>query len=200
MVESVNGSCTTDVMCPATVDTNGDGDPTKSHLLDGKTPNINLSDPNWASQLVTVKKNEGIDIDSVDHVVLTFSFNTPQLFLLIEIDMFLCLSWNTGAAAVFVFGDNQTDFSISQGDYIGQFQLDDCLLACDSLTTVSLVMEIESNSYRIWHILLENDELHISPEWVHIAEVRFMTTSGERQLCTHPNGEPHNYIQKLNLK
>lgn len=190
MVESVNGSCTTDVMCPAAVGMNG-SDPTESHLLDGRSPNINLSDPNWASQLVTVKKNEGNDLDSVDHVVLTFSFNTPKLFLLIEIDMFLCLSWNTGAAAVFVFAGDQTNLVIPEG-YIAQFQLDDCLLACDSLTTVSLVMEFETNSYPIWHILFENDELHISPEWVHIAEVRFMTTTGETQLCTHPNGEPQN--------
>lgn len=196
VVQSVNGSCTTDVMCPAAVDTNGD--PTTSHLLDGESPNINTSNPNWASQLVTVKKNEKNDIVPVDHVILTFSFSTPQRFRLIEIDMFLCLSWNTGAAAIFVFGGNQTDFRISQGeaDYVSSHQLTDCLVACDSLTTVSLVLEDEPHSFLIWHILLQNDEIHISPEWVHVAEVRFMTITGERKLCTHPIGESHNCRSK----
>ena len=67
--ELVNISHGRGVCCP----------PSSSYLLDGLSPtSINTSGSNWASQLVTVKKNNNSagHIDS-PHVLLTFIFDRP---------------------------------------------------------------------------------------------------------------------------
>ena len=46
------------------------------YLLDGNSPAIDTSTSDWASQLVTVKKNDGIPARiPFDHVVLIFGFD-----------------------------------------------------------------------------------------------------------------------------
>ena len=53
--------------------------PSSSYLLDGLSPtSININNSNWASHLVTVKKNN-ISVGHIDfpHVLLTFIFDRP---------------------------------------------------------------------------------------------------------------------------
>ena len=48
-----------------------------SYLLDSNSPAIDTSTSDWASQLVTVRKNDAIPGRiTFDHVVLTFGFDT----------------------------------------------------------------------------------------------------------------------------
>ena len=49
----------------------------QSYLVDGCSPDIDTSTSDWASHLVTVRRNEGTspDIDYA-HVLLTFGFET----------------------------------------------------------------------------------------------------------------------------
>ena len=48
-----------------------------SYLLDGNSPAIDTSTSDWASQLVTVRKKDGISGGiTFEHVVLTFGFDT----------------------------------------------------------------------------------------------------------------------------
>ena len=61
----------------------------QSYLVDGCSPDIDTSTSDWASQLVTVRRNEGTspDIDYA-HVLLTFGFETALSPIEIEIDLF----------------------------------------------------------------------------------------------------------------
>ena len=69
-----------------------------SYLLDGNSSAIDTSTSDWASQLVTVRKNDGTPgFIMFDHVVLTFGFDTDVSLTSIELDLFLCPEWNIGA-------------------------------------------------------------------------------------------------------
>ena len=49
----------------------------QSNLVDGCSPDIDTSTYDWASQLVTVRRNEGGTADiPFTHVLLTFGFDT----------------------------------------------------------------------------------------------------------------------------
>ena len=114
-IESVNGSNVT-MGCARPVGplagTNvticgsfGSGGGVISYLVDGNSPAIDTSTSDWASQLVTVRKNDAT-IDIQDHVLLTFLFDTAVSLTSIELDLFLCPEWNIGAPFISVYGDN----------------------------------------------------------------------------------------------
>ena len=74
-----------------------------SYLVDGISPAIDTSTSNWASQLVTVKKNDANDDIDIRHVVLTFLFDNAVSLTKIELDLFLCPELNIGAPRITVY-------------------------------------------------------------------------------------------------
>ena len=113
-ITSINGSvvnmgCTaelTDVDGITTCGSPGDG--TMSYLIDGSSPEIDIGDPNWASQLVVAKRNENASA-STDYVLLTFGFETDVSPTAIEIDLFLCSDWNFWATIISVYVNEEYD-------------------------------------------------------------------------------------------
>ena len=69
--ESVNGS-RVDVGCKDLVQKLFCGDGSESFLTDDHDPVINTTDRNWASQLVTVRKNNLTYHFDYDHVIMSF--------------------------------------------------------------------------------------------------------------------------------
>ena len=151
-------------------------DPGPSHLTDGITPDINTSDPNWASQLVTVRKNTAtIDIP-YDHVVLVFDTTNPVNLTSVELDMFICPQWNIGAPNITVYADEDGTTGLGFSTY---FRISHCgtafpqsCLMCRSLSTVRIPFR---NTQRglIWYIVVRF-EPNSDIEWVHIGEVRLL--------------------------
>ena len=76
-IEAVNGS-STDMGCTSALVDSGDVTTcnSQSYLADGCSPDIDTSTSDWASQLVTVRRNEGTDAVPFAHVLLTFGFDT----------------------------------------------------------------------------------------------------------------------------
>ena len=89
--------------------------------MDGNSPDIDTSTSYWASQLVTVRKNDATHDIPLDHVVLTFRFDTAVSLSSIELDVFLCPEWNIGAPLVTLYGSNNTNVffgSFSKSDFL----------------------------------------------------------------------------------
>jgi hypothetical protein len=76
-IESVNGS-SVDIGCtsPLVESSAGMVCESQSYLVDGCSPDIDTSTSDWASQLVTVRRNEGTAGIPFPHVLLTFGFDT----------------------------------------------------------------------------------------------------------------------------
>ena len=152
-----------------------------SYLVDGNSPAIDTSTSNWASQLVTVRKNDANDVIDIDLVVLTFHFDPAVCLTKIELDMFLCPELNIGAPFITVYADNKTNLVFkyrsgqTQSDFIWTYIGILNKSSCDSLSTVNIPLEGGSPSYSTWHILISDFQPDI--EWVHVGEVRFLDTS-----------------------
>ena len=181
-IESVNGS-TVNMGCViqvrnltgnVTICGNfGSGGGVISYLVDSKSPAINTSTSDWASHLVTVRKNDATEHIPFEHVVLTFGFNTAVSLTSIELDLFLCPEWNIGAPFISVYGDNSNlVYSSFSSVLILKYTPNE--ISCDSLSTVTIFLQ-EVLFYHHWHILVTFvPQLHI--EWVHVGEVRFLDT------------------------
>ena len=123
-IESVNGSdvnmgCTSPLVDSGGVMVCNSSDCPSSYLLDGNSPAIDTSTSDWASQLVTVRKNDATEDIPYDYVVMTFQFGTAVSLTSIELDLFLCPEWNIGAPYITVYGDENTGlFFISDSEYI----------------------------------------------------------------------------------
>ena len=91
-IEAVNGS-STDMGCTSALVDSGDVMTcnSQSYLVDSCSPDIDTSTSDWASQLVTVRRNEGTAAVPIPHVLLTFGFDTAVSLTRIEIDLFLVL-------------------------------------------------------------------------------------------------------------
>ena len=152
-----------------------------SYLVDGISPAIDTSTSNWASQLVTVRKNDAIDVITFDHVLLTFGFDTAVSLTKIELDLFLCPELNIGAPYITLYADNNNNlaFSFPPGQAQSNIIKHDTpnKTSCDSLSTVSIPLEQGGPSYFTWHIVVSDFQPDI--EWVHVGEVRFLNTSGD---------------------
>ena len=172
-IESVNGS-NIDMMC-----SHGE-----NCLLDGHSPYIDTSLVNWASNLVTVRKNVATDDIGYDHVVLTFAFDEDVTLTGLEIDLFLCPEWGIHAPFITIYGSNISDFILypsqsraTNGDFIRNYEPSHT--SCDCLSTVVFPFEIgESSSYPIWHIVVSFSSFPNIIEWVHVGEVRFLNMDG----------------------
>ena len=177
-IESVNGSetnmgCTSPLVDRVDVMVCNNSE---SYLVDGCSPAINTSTSNWASQLVTLRK---FSVDAqfhLDHVLLTFGFNTAVSLTAIELDLFLYPEWNIGAPSIAVIATNNTDlifsfdFEVLAQDYTPSNS------SCDSLSTVSIPLQGDS-SYLTWYILVTFPSPHQDIDWVHVGEVRFLNGS-----------------------
>ena len=147
-----------------------------SYLVDGISPAINTSTSNWASQLVTVRKNDANDDVTFDHVVLTFGFDTAVSLTKIELDLFLCPELNIGAPFITVYAEECNSDLVFVNvmaptlEFIGSKTPSQS--SCNSLSTVSILLQYRELSFSTWHILV-SFELQPYIEWVHVGEVRF---------------------------
>ena len=176
-IEAVNGS-STDMGCTCALVDSGDVMTcnSQSYLVDGCSPDIDTTTSNWASQLVTVRRNEGTAAVPFAHVLLTFGFDTAVSLTGIEIDLFFCRDWGIGDPRITVSLNEEYDFVFNLSLPFTPAQPSQS--SCVSLTTVHLSGDILSvSSYRTFHILVN---LHYQPssEWVHIGEVRFLSEGG----------------------
>ena len=149
-IESVNGS---DVNMGCAVSLGDFGDVTLcggfstgvgaiSYLVDGNSPAIDTSTSNWASQLVTVRKNDANDVIDIRHVVSTFRFDSAVSLTKIELDLFLCPELNIGAPRITLYADNNSNLvfsfrsGLTQSDFIMHYIPNKS--SCDFLSTVSI--------------------------------------------------------------
>ena len=87
---------------------------TQSYLVDGVSPDIDTSTSDWASQLVTVRRNEGNPDIQFAHVLLTFGFETNVSLTGIEMDLFLCPDWGIGAQRITVYINQEYDLAYNK--------------------------------------------------------------------------------------
>ena len=148
-----------------------------SYLVDGVSPDINTSTSDWASQLVTVRRNEGTADVPFDYVLLTFGFDTAVSLTGIEMDLFLCPDWGIGAPRITVSLNEEYDFVFNLSlPFTPPVQPSQS--SCDSLTTVHITGDTQSvSSYRTFHIIVDLSH-QSSIQWVHIGDVRFLSEGG----------------------
>ena len=183
-IESVNGSdvnmgCTSPLVNSGGVMVCNSSNCPSSYLLDSNSPAIDTRTSDWASQLVTVRKNDAIPgLITFDHVVLTFGFDTAVSLTSIQLDLFLCPEWNIGASDIAVYGDKNSSLvlpNVRGVHVLGRSSSNPSQSSCDSLSTVSI--PLQDDAVRSLHIIIEMD--YIESEWVHIGEVRFLGISGD---------------------
>ena len=180
-IESVNGSdvnmgCTSPLTNSGGVMVCGNtSNYATSYLSDGNSPAINTSTSDWASQLVTVRKNDAGRI-MFDHVILTFGFDTAVTLTSIELDLFLCPEWNIGAPLIAVYADASRNLVVTAIDSspLGSKFNQRSQSSCDSPSTVSIPFRDDAvnSSYLTVHIVVYMSQYSV--EWVHVGEVRFL--------------------------
>ena len=155
----------------------------QSYLVDGCSPDIDTSISDWASQLVTVRRNEGTFNLPFAHVLLTFGFDTAVSLTGIEMDLFLCPDWGIGTPRITVSLNEEYDFVFNLSlPFTPPVQPSQS--SCDSLTTVHLSgNKLSVSSYRTFHIIVDLSH-QSSIEWVHIGEVRFISEGGDPATAT----------------
>ncbi|CAI8047192.1 Scavenger receptor cysteine-rich domain-containing group B protein, partial [Geodia barretti] len=162
----------------------------ENFLVDGCSPEIDTSSSDWASQLVTVRRNEGSPHLPFPHVLLTFTFDEAITSLTgIEVDMFQCPDWGIGAPSVVAYFSPDTQLSPDIIFSLPFAFFNASTLSCDSLSTLTVARTIV-NSFQTVYILMD---LSISPpiDWVHVGEVRFLgVSSTPHPGCVSPTTDP----------
>ena len=146
----------------------------QSYLVDGVSPDINTSTSDWASQLVTVRRNEGTADVPFDYVLLTFGFDTAVSLTGIEMDLFLCPDWGIGAPVIIVYLNEEYDLTFSNGLPILRSVVPSESI-CDSLSSFTTA-EPPELLYRVVHILITFPDSN-NINWVYVGEVRFLGAS-----------------------
>ena len=195
-LDSVNGSSVNMGCTSSLVDSGGVMVcESRSYLVDGCSPDINTSTSDWASQLVTVRRSEGITDIPFPHVLLTFGFDTAVSLTGIEMDWLLCPDWGTGAPSITVYLNEEYNFT-NTNVFTLPFQFvfpdnkDSLQSSCDSLSTVTFSGgSLEGSYYRTIHILVDLSQPS-SIEWVHVGEVRFINIGMESPTCLQPTPLP----------
>ena len=180
-IESVNGSSET-MGCTSPLEDSGGVTVcrSQSYLVDGCSPDIDTSTSDWASQLVTVRRNERTHDLSFPHVLLTFGFETAVSPTEIEIDLFHCPEQGIGAPYIIVYIDQEYNLAFNQS-FLFLPLVQPNQSSCDSLLTVSITGDLLSPdaglSFHTFHILVV---LFLDPsiQWVYIGEVRFIGVDG----------------------
>ena len=145
----------------------------QSYLVDGCSPDIDTSISDWASQLVTVRRNEGTAAIPFAHVLLTFGFDTAVSLTGIEIDLLLCPDWGIGAPRMRVSLNEEYDLSYMT-DLRSLISVVSSESRCDSLSSFTFT-ESSGSLYRVVHILITFPDSNI--DWVYVGEVRFLGSS-----------------------
>ena len=186
-IESVNGSAA-DMGCTSPL-VHSDGVMMCggcSYLTDGVSPDIDTSSSDWASQLVTLRRNDGSYNLTYPHVLLTFTFDTAVSVTGIEMDLFLCPDWNIGAPSVYVYLDSDYDLVYHSGlQFVGP--VNPSQSSCDSLSTITFAGgSLLTEPYHTFHILVDLSQ-HESIQWVHVGEVRFIGVDAHHCLQPAPS-------------
>ena len=146
----------------------------ESYLSDRCVPQINTTEKNWASNLLTVKKSLKCDVHDFEHVLLTFAYEIPVVPDSIKLDLFLCPEWHIGAPYITLFGDNNSDMvyrGFNDGDFIIHHLPNK--RSCHNLSSVKFTLQKQEPLYYNWHILVSFiPDPNI--EWVFIGEVTFI--------------------------
>ena len=177
-LESVNGSaanmgCVVDLFNGTTCGSPG------SYLLDGSSPVIDTDTTDWASRLVTVKRDERDPGIFIPHVLLTFGFDTAVPLSGIEMDLFICPDWNISAPYVTAYLNEEYNLTFTpELQFITGKPSSQS--SCDSLSTLTISGDRLSSSYRTVHVLVDflNDP---SIKWVFIGEIKFL--AGSNHFC-----------------
>ena len=174
-ITSRNGS-STDMGCSLIVERDGVmvcDCTSQSYLVDGVSPDIDTSTSDWASQLVTVRRNEGTAAIPFPHVLLTFGFDTAVSLTGIEIDLFHCPEMRIGAPVITVSLNEEYDLSYRTG-LRSLISVVPSESRCDSLSSFTFT-ESSGSLYRVVHILITFPDSNI--DWVYVGEVRFLGSS-----------------------
>ena len=155
------------------------GGGSESFLTDGVNPVINTTDPNWASELVTVRKNNATWIIPYDHAVLSFLFQPPVSLKSIRLSLFKCPQWGIGAPNITVYADmgkqqNILNFDFANNATIPLAQCQDVQSSCNDLVPVTIPLETDTQ-YKIWYIVV-SFEPQPDIDWVYVGEVQFIGT------------------------
>ena len=171
-IESVNGSS------PNMTCSHGD-----NCLLDGHSPYLDTSQVNWASDLVTVRKNNATDDIEYDHVVLTFFFERCVKMVAVEVDFFLCPQWGIHSPYLTLYGSNTAVYrnypprsGYAEQTYYNDFISNYEPIVCgyQSLSKVRIPVERGEKMHSFWHIIVSFPPPYQDIEWVHVEEVRFV--------------------------
>ena len=167
-IESVNGSSDNMGCTSSLVDSGGVMVCTsQSYLIDGCSPAIDTSTSDWASQLVTVRKNQ-----TADYILLTFGFDTAVTLTGIEMNLFLCPDWGISAPTISVYADEERNLVFTDISHRPLQNHTPTQSSCSSLSNVSISL-VKDTSYLTWHIVFN---LSSSIDWVHVGEVRLLGT------------------------
>ena len=147
----------------------------KSFLTDGNIPMLNTTDPNWASELVTVRKNSDIESIPYDHVVLTFAFQSPVSLTSINMSLFNCPQYGIGAPKITVYAKKKgllfLNFRIDDPSTTTLGHSQDIQSSCDGLVPVTILLQ-KGMLYQTWYIVV-SFEPQPATDWVYVGEVQF---------------------------
>ena len=153
---------------------------TISYLIDNNIPVLNTAALNWASQLVTVRKNSPTVAIPYDHVLLAFDFISPVSLISVELNLFYCPEWSIGAPNITVYVDEDGGNYLNyvkgapgiavRGNVVLSSQS-----SCDSLLPVRIPLENTTTQHHTWYIVVSFDP-QPEIEWVHVGEVILFDT------------------------
>ena len=173
--ESVNGS-RVDGGCKVIVQELFCSDGSESFLIDDNDPVINTTDHNWASQLVTVRKNNRTYNLDYDHVFMSFLFQSPISLTSIKLSLFKCPQWRIGPPNITVYASTGGDATFLNPEtevnsFVRLAQSQDDQSSCSGLVSVTIPLKTYTQ-YKIWYIVVSfKDQLDI--DWVYVGEVQF---------------------------
>ena len=146
----------------------------QSYLVDGVSPDIDTSTSDWASQLVTVRRNEATADTNFDYVLLTFGFDTTVSLTGIKMDLFHCPTMRIGAPVITVSLNEEYDLSFNTS-LQPLVAVVPSTSRCDSLSSLTFT-ETSDKLYHVVHILITFPDSN-NIEWVYVGEVRFLGSS-----------------------
>ena len=171
--ESVNGS-RVDGGCEVNITLGFCGVGNKSFLIDGINPVFNTTDPNWASELVTMRKNSDRYYIPYDHVCLQFLFRPPVSLTSIRLSLFNCPQWGIGAPNISVYARENnlwTDFNVKDRNTIRLAHSEDVLSSCNDLVLKNIFLKTETQYKNLYIVVSFEPQSPI--DWVYMGEVQF---------------------------
>ena len=156
------------------------GDGSESFLTDDHDPVINTTDRNWASQLVTVRKNNRTYNFEYDHVIISFLFLSPVSLTSIKLSLFKCPQWRIGHSNITVYASTRGGATFVNTDVdssVPLAQSQDDQSSCSGLVSVTIPLKTDTQ-YKIWYIVVSfKDQPDI--DWVYVGEVQFYDASSQ---------------------